>query len=203
MGTTKGCPLFSHHPAVPCDRAFQNVTMLQITWVLNLRFSGKLGTDALKRLDLGADCGYKKICRVIMDKESKKKKKVGLYLDQQTYDEVKETFRKDNSRSLTEFMEKAVIHYLGYVNSNRMVNYLSPTIMSSMRAASDENVTRLSRMLFKVAVEVAIMNNLIAASLECDPSRYKELKRECEMEVRKTNGEFSMDDALRWQRKVT
>ena len=47
------------------------------------------------------------------------------------------------------------------------------------------------------------MNNLIAGTIDFEPERYKSLKRECEMEVRKTNGEFSMDDALRWQRKVT
>ena len=116
---------------------------------------------------------------------------------------MKGIYRTDNCRNQSEFIEKAILYYIGYLESERNVNYLSPTIMSSMRAASDENVTRLSRMLFKVAVEVAIMNNLIAGTIDFEPERYKSLKRECEMEVRKTNGEFSMDDALRWQRKVT
>lgn len=137
-----------------------------------------------------------------MKEENSKKKKVGLYLDDKTYEEVKATYRKDNCSSLTEFMEKAVNYYLGYVNSNRMVDYLSPTIMSSLRAASNENVTRLSRMLFKVAVEVAIMNNLVAATIQFAPERYAVLRSECEQEVRRTNGAFGMDDALRWQRKV-
>lgn len=125
------------------------------------------------------------------------------WLNESTADKVKVLFKTDNCKNQSEFIEKAILYYIGYLESERNVNYLSPTIMSSMRAASDENTTRLSRMFFKVAVEVAIMNNLIAAALEVDPERYKTLKRECEMEVRKTNGEFSMDDALRWQRKVT
>lgn len=125
-----------------------------------------------------------------------------MYLDENTYLDVKETFRKDNCSSLTEFMERAVIYYLGYVNAERIVDYLSPTIMSSMKAASNENTTRLSRMLFKVAVEVAIMNNLVAAMIQFDPEQYGVLRRECENEVRRTNGEFGMEDAYRWQRKV-
>ena len=125
------------------------------------------------------------------------------WLKESTADKVKGIYRTDNCRNQSEFIEKAILYYIGYLESERNVNYLSPTIMSSMRAASDENVTRLSRMLFKVAVEVAIMNNLIAGTIDFEPERYKSLKRECEMEVRKTNGEFSMDDALRWQRKVT
>ena len=133
--------------------------------------------------------------------EKTEKKKVGLYLDEKTYQEVKDTYKKEGSRSLTEFMEKAVLHYLGYINSNRMTDYLSPTIMSSMRACTEQNITRLTRMLFKWAVEQAVGNNLIAASMEVDPIKYKALHRECEMEVRRTNGDFLMEDAMRWQRK--
>lgn len=48
---------------------------------------------------------------------------------------------------------------------------------------------------------MAISNNLIAATVEFDPKQYSVLKRECEREVRRLNGEFGMDDALRWQRK--
>ncbi len=82
------------------------------------------------------------------------------------------------------------------------MDFLSPTIMSSIRAASDCNTTRITRILFKLAVEMAISNNLIAATVEFAPEQYNALKRECEREVRRLNGDFSMDDALRWQRKM-
>lgn len=74
--------------------------------------------------------------------------------------------------------------------------------MSSIRAASDSNTTRITRILFKLAVEMAISNNLIVATVEFDPEQYSVLKRECEREVRRLNGDFGMDDALRWQRKM-
>ena len=112
-------------------------------------------------------------------------------------------YRTDNCGTQSEFIEKAIRYYVGYLVSDRNTDYLSPTIMSSIRAVSDENTTRISRMLFKLAVEVAVMNNLIAAMIQFDPENYNVLRRECEMEVRKTNGEFSMMDALKWQGKVT
>ena len=99
-------------------------------------------------------------------------------------------------------MEKAVEFYLGYVMSEHMVNYLAPTIMSSVRACSESNTSRISRMLFNLAVEMAISNNLLAASISFATERYSALKQECEREVRRLNGEFSMDDALRWQRRL-
>ena len=137
-----------------------------------------------------------------MEEGKKAKKKVGLYLSEETYQEVKETYKKDHCSSLTEFMEKAVEFYLGYVKSEHMVNYLAPTIMSSVNAASDANATRISRMLFKLAVESAVMNNLIAATVQFDPEQYNTLRRESERMVRKTNGDFGMTDALKWQQKM-
>ena len=130
-----------------------------------------------------------------------KKKKVGLYLNDSTYIEVKQSYRKDGCRSLTEFMERAVIYYLGYVNSENITDYLSPTIMSSVKAASDENTKRITRILFKLAVEMAIMNNLVAASLNLNEEQINILRHECEREVRKLSGDFNMNDAIRWQKR--
>ena len=57
-------------------------------------------------------------------------------------------------------------------------------------------------MLFKLAVESAVMNNLIAATVQFDPEQYNTLRRESERMVRKTNGDFGMTDALKWQQKM-
>lgn len=129
------------------------------------------------------------------------KKKVSLYLTDETYTEVKQSYRKGHCTSYNEFLERAIIYYLGYVNSEHMTDYLSPTIMSSVKAASDENTKRITRILFKLAVEIAVMNNLFAASLDIDEEKIRSLRRECETEVRKLNGDFNMDDAIRWQKR--
>lgn len=129
------------------------------------------------------------------------KKKVSLYLTDETYTEVKQSYRKGHCSSYNEFLERAIVYYLGYVNSEIMTDYLSPTIMSSVKAASDENTKRITRILFKLAVEIAVMNNLFAASLDIDEEKISSLRRECETEVRKLNGDFNMDDAIRWQKR--
>ena len=135
-----------------------------------------------------------------MNESENKKHKVSLYLPDSTYDDVKSSYHHDNCSSYTEFMERAIVYYLGYVNSGHMMDYLSPTIMSSVKAASDENTRRITRILFKLAVEIAVMNNLYAASLNIDEEQISILRRECEKEVRKLNGDFSMNDAIRWQK---
>lgn len=133
--------------------------------------------------------------------DKKKKIRFCLTLPVETYDDVKSTYRKDQCSSYNQFMERAITYYLGYVNSENTLDYLSPTIMSSVMAASDENTKRITRILFKLAVEIAVMNNLYAASLDIDEEKINILRRECEKEVRKLNGDFNMNDAVRWQKR--
>ena len=126
-----------------------------------------------------------------------------IYYQKSTAAQIEELYREDNCTTRSEFIEKAILYYIGYLKAEKNTDYLSPTITSSMRAVSNEHFTRLSRILFKLAVEVAVMNNLVAAMIQFDSERYAVLRRECEREVRRTNGDFGMDEALRWQRKVT
>ena len=54
-------------------------------------------------------------------------------------------------------------------------------------------------MLFKLAVEIAIMQNLIALDQNIDPISLERLRGDCVKEVKRLNGSFSFEDALEWQ----
>lgn len=55
-------------------------------------------------------------------------------------------------------------------------------------------------MMFKLAVEIAIVQNLIAATQDIDPVSLERLRGECVKEVKRLNGGFSFEDALAWQK---
>lgn len=63
-----------------------------------------------------------------------------------------------------------------------------------------ESDNRQSRLLFKLAVEIAILQNLFAATNDIDPLSLERLRGECVKEVKRLNGSFSFEDALDWQR---
>ena len=63
----------------------------------------------------------------------------------------------------------------------------------------DESDNRMSRMLFKLAVELAITMNLIAAAQDIDRVTLERLRGECVKEVKSINGAFSFDNAVDWQ----
>ena len=54
--------------------------------------------------------------------------KFPLWLLPATMESVDELYAEDNCKSKSEFIEKAIKFYLGYLSANENVNYLSPKI---------------------------------------------------------------------------
>lgn len=131
---------------------------------------------------------------------SKDKVKFPLWFYPETRDYVRELYRSDGCRSQSEFIEKAIRFYVGYITAGEDQSYLPNAFLSSMKSIIAESDNRQSRMLFKLAVEMAMMMNLIAASQDIDPVSLERLRGECVKEVKRLNGGFSLEDAYEWQR---
>ena len=130
----------------------------------------------------------------------KDKIKFAAYLHPETLDKIKELYRGDDCSSKSEFIEKAVRFYIGYLTAEDKSNYLPNMFLSNMRAIASESDNRMSRMLFKLTVELAMVMNLMAANYEIDPETLERLRGSCVREVKRLNGSFTMDDAVDWQK---
>ena len=130
---------------------------------------------------------------------SKDKIKFAAYLYAETLDKIRELYRGDDCSSKSEFIEKAVRFYIGYLTAEDKSNYLPNMFLSNMRAIASESDNRVSRMLFKLTVELAMVMNLIAANYEIDPETLERLRGSCVREVKRLGGSFSMEDAVDWQ----
>ena len=131
---------------------------------------------------------------------SKDKIKFATYLYPETLDKIKELYRGDDCSSKSEFIEKAVRFYIGYLTAEDKSNYLPNMFLSNMRAIAYESDNRVSRMLFKLAVEQAMMMNIMAANYDIEPGTLSRLRGSCVEEVKRLGGSFSMKDAVEWQK---
>lgn len=134
-----------------------------------------------------------------MDKPDKKVR-FALYVNQSALDLVDEYFEKDNCFSKSEFIENAIRFYVSYLSSDTNIPYLSTVVMSTMDSLLKENTNRLSKLLFKLAVELAITMNVVASNQGVDKEVLNTLRGECIKEVKKTNGIFTFDEADNWQK---
>ena len=128
------------------------------------------------------------------------KKKFALWMYPDTLEKIGEIYREDNCESKSEFIEKAVNFYIGYLTSGDKKSYLPSVVTSTLKSIVAESDNRQNRMLFKLAVEIAIMQNLVASSQDIDRLSLERLRGECVKEVKRLNGNFSFEDAVYWQK---
>ena len=72
---------------------------------------------------------------------SKDKIKFAAFLHPETLDKIKELYRGDDCSSKSEFIEKAVRFYIGYLTAGNKSNYLPNMFLSNMRAIASETTT--------------------------------------------------------------
>ena len=130
----------------------------------------------------------------------KNKQKMSIYLHPDVVKQVEDIYLKEDCRSRTEFIEKAVRFYLGYLSAANDSSLLPNVFLSNMKSIVAESDNRQSRLLFKLSVEMAMMMNLLASMQDVDDVTLNRLRGECVKEVKRLNGSFSLDDAVRWQR---
>lgn len=141
-----------------------------------------------------------------MQKEQEKespvagKKKFSLWAKEETLEAVKNSYREDNCISQSEFIEKAILFYLAYLSMEQGGTYFSNIVTSTLKGIVDESANRQNRLLFKLAVEMSMMMNVIASGYDIDKVALARLRGECVKEVKRTNGSFSMEDAFDWQK---
>jgi hypothetical protein len=106
----------------------------------------------------------------------------------------------DNCKSRSEFAEKALRFYLGYLESGDATGYMSEVLSTLITGILDNNNNRLRSLLFKWAVELNMMCHTIAAHYRVDEIDRRALRAFAVDEVKKTYGQISFDHAIEVQR---
>ncbi len=131
--------------------------------------------------------------------ERETKIRMPLWIYPSTEEQIENMYEADNCKSPSEFIEKAIDFYIGFLNQERNVNYLSPRITSSVEAVVHGAEQRLSRNLFKIAVEVGKLAHTVAAANDVDEDTLRELHAMCVDEVRHINGVIDFESAVKFQ----
>ena len=134
------------------------------------------------------------------ESQTKGKRKFALWIRQSALDEVARWYEADNCSSQSEYIEKAVLFYTGYLASEKSQDYIAQTLSSTLRGMLSESESRISRMLFKLTVELSMTMNIIAATHAISQSQLRELRATCVNEVKRTNGSYSLKDAVDLQK---
>ena len=108
----------------------------------------------------------------------------------------------DNCQSRSEFVDKALRFYMGYLGTEDNTTYISQAILTAIQGTLDDNNNRLCRILFKCAVEQGIMAHTIAAHFRDTMEDRRALRGYVVDEVKRTNGQIRFEDAQDVQRQL-
>lgn len=125
--------------------------------------------------------------------------KFALRITPETQKLVKDLCPRDNCQSQNEFIDKAIRFYAGYLSAKDTVEVLPPALVSALKGTVQDSEGRIARLLFKLAVELDLVMNILAAGMEVSESDLKQLRERCVQEVRQTGGNITFLDAVRYQ----
>lgn len=129
------------------------------------------------------------------------KKKTTIWLYPEVIHRMDGWLEADNCASRSEFVDKAIRFYMGYLTTEDTSEYLSDGLLTAVRGVTTENNNRLSSLLFKLCVELNMAMHTVAAHFDVDELDREELRQFAEDEVKRANGQISFDKALRIQRQ--
>ena len=107
-----------------------------------------------------------------------------------------------NVRSRNDFIEEAIKFYVGYLNKENDTKYISDTLESMFNATIQMSEDRISKLLFKLVVEMSMMMNIIGANNNIDDTTLKKLRGKCIKDVKLSIGSVSLDSAVKYQNEL-
>lgn len=139
----------------------------------------------------------KKQTQVDFQRETKERIPVWMYPS--TLAMMDGAIQQANCKSRSEFLEEAAKYYAGYVSAENAIQYLPPMLVSAFRGTIHDSENHISRLLFKLAVEIDIVMNILAAELNIRPDVVEKVRGRCIQHVKKTCGHISFRDAAEYQ----
>ncbi|MEY8388333.1 hypothetical protein AALC17_13750 [Oscillospiraceae bacterium 38-13] len=130
----------------------------------------------------------------------REKIKFALRMSPETQQLVKDKCPRDNCQTQNEFIEKAIRFYAGYVSGQDACCFLPAALTDALRSTVHDSENRVCRLLFKLAVELDMVMNVLAAGMEIPQSDLDHLRGRCVRDVKSTNGSVSLKDAVNYQK---
>ena len=130
------------------------------------------------------------------------KEKFALWITPEAKREVETHYKQDNCKSQSEYIEKAVRFYSGYLDTKHAEEYLPRVLSDVLDGKLGAFGKRMGHLLFKQSVEQDIMANLFAYDIDVNLDTLQKLRVRCVKNVKETNGEIDFQDALCFQKGI-
>ena len=128
--------------------------------------------------------------------------KFPLWLTPECKQVVEDNYRPDQCQSRSEFIEKAIWFYAGFLHTLDAGAYLPRALKQMLDGTLGIFAERIGGQLFKLAVEQNVNNHILASDTDIDARSYQKMRGLSMEEVKRTNGKIDFEDVLLSERGV-
>ena len=121
--------------------------------------------------------------------------KIGISLDDETL-QLCDKYSAEHSRSRSEFIATAIQKYVSDLELGRQKNIIAKELANEIVKGSEVGVTKISKGLFRYAVEVEIIIMILSELADIPPKIMEEYRKEAIRNVRRTRGKINLDDLI-------
>lgn len=124
------------------------------------------------------------------------KEKYAFWLTPEAKKMVESDVALGNCGSQSEFVEKAVRFYDGYLKAQNTGAFLPHAVADVLEGTLGVFANRMAKLLFNLAVEHNITNHLLAADVDMTREDYNKMRGNSVREINSTRGTISLKDVI-------
>ena len=116
------------------------------------------------------------------------KKHISLWVDEDVLGLCDSYLKMSKLKNRSEFIQEAIRLYCGYLENQISDEFVSKTLITSMQGIVGNLERRMSRLMFKQAVEIAKVFWLVVKGFHINPEDVDDFHTDCVEEVKRING---------------
>ena len=120
--------------------------------------------------------------------------RIGVYIGDDLLARCDAAMEKTNADSRSEFIRDALEHYIAVINMQENSRVLTPALESVIGSKIALTEDRISQLLFKLTVEIAVQNHLTAGRYRYEDGYLDSLRDYCVQQVKALNGRVDLKE---------
>ena len=117
-----------------------------------------------------------------------------MYISEELLDQCDAAVEKSGADSRSEFICDAIMHYIAVINMADNSRVLTPALESVIGSKIALTEDRISQLLFKLTVEIAVQNHLTAGRYRYEDGYLDDLRNYCVEQVKALNGRMDLKE---------
>ncbi len=113
--------------------------------------------------------------------------------------EIQNMMDEANATSMADFVRQATEFYIAYLRQKKSIDFLAPLLAQTIKNEIESVERNVSQMIYKLAVEQAISNNILACYNGVSDETVRELREMCSRDVAENNGIITFEEAMKFQ----